>query len=65
MHADAKLDPAILWQADVTLNHAVLNLDRAVYSVDDTAELDERAVSCALDDPATVRVDRGIYQISP
>ena len=62
MNADAKLDPTFGRQAGVALDHARLHLERAAHPVDHAAELDDRAVSGALDDAAVMgrycRVDQ-------
>jgi hypothetical protein len=49
----------------VALDEAVLHLDGAADGVDNAAELDEAAVTGALDDAPVMRVDRGIDQIAP
>ena len=43
---------------------AALDLDGAAHSIDDAAELDDRAVAGALDDAAVVDGDCGIDQIA-
>ena len=64
MDADAELDAPVLRHAGVALDEAVLNLDRAADRVDDAPELDDRAVTGALDDAAVMGGDGGIDQIA-
>src|SRR5262245_18757253 len=64
MNADAKFDASRLWQADIALQHAVLHLDRTANGVQRTAELDEGAVSSALDDPSSMHRDRRVDQVA-
>jgi hypothetical protein len=62
MDADAELNPSILWQPCIALDHAVLHFDRATRRVNDAAEFDDAAVAGAFDDAPTVggngRVDK-------
>ncbi len=64
MDADAELDAPVLWHADIALDEAALHFDRAAHRVDDAAELDDRAVACALDDAAAMGGDGRIDQIA-
>ena len=64
MNADAEHDATVFRHARVALDEAVLNLDRAAHRVDHAAELDDRAVSGALDDAAVVDGDGGVEQIA-
>ena len=45
MDADAELNPAILRDAGVALDHAGLHLDRAAHGVDHTPKLNEAAIA--------------------
>jgi hypothetical protein len=49
MNPDPELDASFGRQASVALHHAVLHLDGAAHSVDNTAELDDAPISCPLD----------------
>ena len=62
--ADPELDAAVLRQAGVALDHAVLDLDRAANSVHDAAEFDDRSVARALDDTTVMYGNCGIDQIA-
>ncbi len=62
--ADAKLDPALRWQARIALDHAVLHLDGAAHRVDDATKLDENAIAGALDGASVMRGDGGIDQVA-
>ena len=64
MDADPELDTAVLWQAGIALDHAVLDLDRAANSVHDAAEFDDRSIARALDDTTVMYGNRGIDQIA-
>ena len=64
MNADAEFDAALGRQAGVALDHAVLHFDGAAHGVDHAAELDENAVSGALDDAPVMRGDGGIDQVA-
>ena len=64
MDADPELDAAVLWQAGIALDHAVLDLDRAANSVHDAAEFDDRSIACALDDTTVMYGNCGIDQIA-
>ena len=64
MNADAELDAPVVWQAGVALDHRVLNLDGAAHRVDHAAELDNCAVSGALDHAAVMDGDGRIDEIA-
>src|SRR5919112_553954 len=64
MNPYPKLDTAVLWQAGVTLDHAVLHFDRATHGVHHAAELDEGAVTGSLYDPPLIGGDGGIDEIA-
>src|ERR1700722_16039063 len=64
MNADTKFDAALGRQASIALDHAVLSLDRTSNSVHNTAKLDERAVTSALDHAPIVDRDNGIDMIA-
>ena len=63
MNADAKVDAAVVGQADVALDHRVLNRDGAAYGFDDAAELDQRPVAGALEDPPVLASYGGIDEV--
>src|ERR1019366_147626 len=65
MDADAKLNVSLGRNAGVALDHAVLHLDSAAYSLDYTAELDEDAIASALDHAPVMHGDGRINQIAP
>jgi hypothetical protein len=54
MNANPELDALLGRHTGVAREHAALNLDRAAHGVDHAAELDDRAVAGALDDPSVV-----------
>ena len=64
MNADAKLDTPFGRQPGVALDHARLNLEGATHGVHHAAELDDRAVSGALDDVAVMGGDGGIDEVA-
>jgi hypothetical protein len=64
VNADTEHDPAVLRDASVTLDHGVLNFDGAAHGVDDAAELDDRPVAGALDDPSVMHGDGRIDQVA-
>jgi hypothetical protein len=64
MDADAELDAALLRQAGVALDHAVLHLDGAAHGVDHAAEFDKNSIARTLDDPSAVDGDRRIDEIA-
>ena len=64
VNADPEDDAAILGHAGVTLDHGVLNFDGAAHGIDDAAELDDRAVAGALDDPPVMYGDTRIDEIA-
>ena len=64
MNADPKFDAPSGGDAGVALDHGVLNFDGAAHGVDDTAELDDRAVAGALDDAPVMHGDGRIDQVA-
>ena len=64
MDADTKFNAALGRHAGVSLDHGVLHFDGAAHGVDHGTELDERAVSRSLDDPAAVDLDRRVDEIA-
>jgi hypothetical protein len=64
VNADAKFDAFFGRQAGVALDHAGLHFDRAPYSVDHAAELDDRAVAGALDDSAVMDSDGRVDKVA-
>jgi hypothetical protein len=64
MNADTKLDTPILRNPCVPLDHRLLDFNGAVHRVHDAAELGNRAVAGALDDPAVMHGDGGIDQVA-
>src|SRR5208282_1064372 len=64
MDADTKLDALVRHDLGVALDHRPLKFNGAVHRVDDTPELDNRAVAGAFDDAAVMRVDGGIDEIA-
>jgi len=64
MDADAKLDAAVFRNARIAFNHGVLHLDRTAHRVDHAAELDQRPVAGALDDPAIMHGYRRVNEIA-
>jgi hypothetical protein len=64
MNTDTKFDAAVLGHASVALNHCVLYFAGATHGVDDTAELDDRAVASALEHPPVMSGNRGVDQIA-
>jgi hypothetical protein len=64
VNADAKFDALVERDAGVALDHGLLDFECAAHCVDDTAELDDRAVARSLDDAAMVHGDRGINKIA-
>src|ERR1700688_766281 len=64
MDADAEDNAAVLGNADVALDHRVLNFYGATHGVDDAAELDDRAVAGALDDAPAMHGDSRVDQIA-
>ena len=65
MNADTELNSLLRRQAGVTLDHAVLALDRAANGVDDAAKLDENAVAGSLDNAAVMQSDGRVDEIAP
>jgi len=64
MDADAELDAALLRQAGVALDHAVLHLDGAAHGVDHAAEFDKNSIARALDHSPAMNRDHGIDQVA-
>src|SRR5271165_5801710 len=64
MDAYPKLDAALRRHARITLDHRVLNFDRAAHGVHHAAELDERTIARAFDDAPIVDGDGRIDQIA-
>ena len=62
LNADAELDASFGRQAGVALDQAALHLDGAPHRVNGAAELDDAAVSSALDDTAPMSFDLRIDQ---
>jgi hypothetical protein len=60
MNPNAKLDATFRRQSSVAFDHAALHLKRAAHGVDNAAELDDRAVSGALNDAAVMGGDGGV-----
>ena len=59
MNADAKED-ALLRHFGIALDHRALHFDREPHRIDDAAELDDAAVTGALDDAAMMHGDERI-----
>ena len=64
MDADPKFDALVGRDPSVALDHRPLDFNGAVHRVDDTPELDDRAVAGALDDPAMVDGDGRVDQVA-
>jgi hypothetical protein len=64
MNANAEIDALVGRDARVALDHGVLHFDCAAHRIDHAAELDDAAVSGALDDPAVVDGGRRIDEIT-
>ncbi len=64
MNPDPELDAALGREASVALDHAVLDFNGAAHGVHHAAELADRAVAGALDDPAMVGGDGRVDQIA-
>ncbi len=64
MNADAEFDAALLRQAGVALDEAVLHFNCAAHRVDHAAELDEATVAGALDDAPMVHGDGRIDEVA-
>src|SRR5216683_8306756 len=60
--ADAKLDPPLRRHVGVALAHRCLDLDGALYGLDDAGELDQRTVAHQLDCAASMRGDLGLNE---
>ena len=61
--SDAKFDAALRRKVGVASDHRVLHFVRAADRVHDAAELDDRPVPGALDDPAVMRGDGRVDQV--
>ena len=64
MNADAKFDAFFGRQAGIALDHSGLRFDGAAHRVDHAAELDDRAIAGALDDPAVMESDGGVDKVA-
>jgi hypothetical protein len=62
--ADAELNPPVLRQAGVALDHGVLHFDGRTHGVDHAPELNNASVAGALDDAAVMRRDCGIDEVA-
>ena len=65
MNANSKFDAFVWRDADVALDEAVLHLDRAPHRIHNASELDEAAVTGALDDASMMRGDGRIDKVAP
>ena len=64
MDADPKIDPSVLCHAGVALDEVALHFNRAAYSVDHAAKLDENSVAGPLDSAPAMGGDGGIDQVA-
>ena len=64
MDADPKFDALVGRDLGVALGHRPLDFNRAVHCVDNTAELDDRAVAGALDDVPVMHCDGRVDQVA-
>jgi hypothetical protein len=64
MDADAEFDALVGHDLGVALNHRPLDFNSKIHCVDDAAELDNRAVAGALDDPAVMHRDGRINEVA-
>ena len=64
MDADPKFDALVRRDPSVALDHRPLDFNGAVHRVDDTPELDNRAIAGALDDAPVMHGDGRIDQIA-
>jgi hypothetical protein len=62
--SDPKYDVLVRRDPSVAVDHRSLDFNGAVQCVDDTSELDNRAIARALDDSAVVRGDGRINQVA-
>jgi hypothetical protein len=62
--ADAELDPLVDRRRCIALDHASLHLGRTLQRIHHTAKVDKQAITRRLDQPAIVRGDRRIEQLS-
>ena len=65
MDADAKFDLLVGRYLRVALDHRPLDFDGEANRVDDAAELDNRTVAGALDDPPVVDGDGRVDEVAP
>ena len=65
MDADAELNAFFVGYIAVARPHATLHFESTANGIDDTRKLDQDAVASRLDDPATVRGNRGVDQLVP
>src|ERR1700730_2324959 len=63
--SDAGLDALVGRDLGVALRHAGLQLARTAQCIHHTAELDEEAVTCRLDEPTVMLGDLRIHQLGP
>ena len=64
MNADAKFDALVRRDLGIAFDHRPLDFNGAVHCVNDTAEFDDAAVACALDDAAVVHRDGRVDQVA-
>ena len=64
MDADPKFDALVGRDLSVALDHRSLDFNGAFHRVDDTPELDNRAIAGALDDPSVVHGDDRVDQVA-
>jgi hypothetical protein len=57
VNADPKFDPLIRRHGGILFSRAALDFNRAAYGIYDTAELDESAIPCILDDTSVMLTD--------
>ena len=65
MDADAEFDAPVGRDLGVALGHRPLDFHCKIHCIDNTAELDNRAVAGALDDAAVMHGDGRIDQVAP
>ena len=64
MNTNAKFDALVVRDLGVALGHRPLNFNGSIHCIDDAAELDNRTVAGALDDPAVMHRDGRINQVA-